>query len=83
MQLTRLSAVVVALGAAVANACPVCGTPSEQGQGAYLFMTGVMSLLPLLMLGGMVTWVVLRVRRADQQDAVEPDEVVPVEQRPS
>jgi hypothetical protein len=78
--MTRLSALVVLLAAAVASACPVCGLPSEQGQGAYIFMTGVMSLLPLFMLGGVVTWVVLRVRRADREEAAEL--TPPVEPRP-
>ncbi|MCC6338065.1 MAG: hypothetical protein IT380_29235 [Myxococcales bacterium] len=67
----RLALLSVVLFAGAAWACPVCGLPSEQGQGAYLFMTGIMSLLPLALLGGVVTWVVLRVKRAD---AESPDE---------
>ena len=78
--MARVFALVVVLAAAVASACPVCGTPTEQGQGAYIFMTGVMSLLPLALLGGVVTWVVLRVRRADREAAAEL--TPPVEPRP-
>lgn len=71
MRLSRLLVVVVALGAGAAWACPVCGLPSEQGQGAYIAMTAVMSLLPLALLGGAVAWVVLRVKRADEAEARE------------
>jgi hypothetical protein len=34
-------------------------------------MTGVMSLLPLALLGGVVAWVFFRVRRAERQQAAE------------
>lgn len=71
MRTSRLVAVVLALAAGAAWACPVCGLPSEQGQGAYIAMTAVMSLLPLALLGGAVAWVVLRVKRADEAEARE------------
>jgi len=77
--MARFFSVATALFAASAFACPVCGLPSEQGQGAYVVMTGVMSLLPLAMLGGVVTWVVLRVRKADQQE--QGDAPAPAERR--
>ncbi|MEW5743210.1 MAG: hypothetical protein AB1938_30120 [Myxococcota bacterium] len=68
MKLERLFLLTAALFAGAAWACPVCGTSQEQGQGAYVFMTAVMSLLPLALLGGVVAWVVVRVRRADHED---------------
>jgi uncharacterized membrane protein YcfT len=66
---SRSLALVVALISGAALACPVCGTPSEQGQGAYLFMTPIMSLLPLALVGGLVFWLVRRVRRAERDEA--------------
>lgn len=68
----RVLAVVAALFAGAALACPVCGVPLEQGQGAYLFMTPIMSLLPLALMGGVVFWIFRRVRNADRDEA-QPD----------
>jgi hypothetical protein len=84
MRISRFLAMLTTLAAGAAWACPVCGLPSEQGQGAYLFMTGIMSLLPLTLLGGVVVWVVLRVRRADREDTDEtaPLAAVPVASEP-
>lgn len=67
----RALVVAVALGAADALACPVCGQVSEQGQGAYLFMTGVMTVLPLAVLGSLVGWVVYRFRLEARRQADE------------
>jgi hypothetical protein len=54
--------------ATVANACPVCGVGPEKGQGTYIFMSGILSALPLLSIGGVVLWVALRVRAAAKAD---------------
>lgn len=69
---TRFLAVTAALFSGAALACPVCGVPLEQGQGAYLFMTPIMSLLPLALMGGVVFWIFRRVRNADRDEAAEP-----------
>lgn len=69
---SRFLAVVAALVSGAALACPVCGVPLEQGQGAYLFMTPIMSLLPLALMGGVVFWIFRRVRNADRDEAAEP-----------
>lgn len=69
---SRILAVVAALFSGAALACPVCGVPLEQGQGAYLFMTPIMSLLPLALMGGVVFWIFRRVRNADRDEAAEP-----------
>ncbi len=68
MGLSRVVAMAAALASSVALACPVCGVPTEQGEGAYILMTPIMSLLPLAMLGGVVGWVALRVRAADRDE---------------
>lgn len=70
---SRLLAVLAALSSSAALACPVCGVPTEQGQGAYLFMTPIMSLLPLALMGGVVFWIFRRVRNADRDEPVEPE----------
>jgi hypothetical protein len=68
----RLALLAVTLLAPVALACPVCGTAAtEQGQEAYKFMSIIMSVLPLLAIGGVVAWVASRVRAAEKADADE------------
>jgi len=74
---------VVALGAADALACPVCGQVSEQGQGAYLFMTGIMSLLPLALMGSLVGWVAYRVRLEARRQADEARTAAPESTEPT
>jgi hypothetical protein len=37
-------------------ACAVCGAGQEETQWAYLAMTGVVSLAPLAMIGGVCFW---------------------------
>ncbi len=58
----------VLLAPAAAWACPVCGRGAPESEGAYLFMSGVLSALPLLMAAGIGAWVVSRVRARDSAD---------------
>ena len=45
-------------------ACSVCGqAATEDSQLAYQVMSIIMSLLPLGLIGGVLGWVVMRVRR--------------------
>lgn len=74
MRMTYLVALASTLVAKAAWACPVCGLPLEQGQDAYILMTPIMSLLPLLLVGGVVGWVVVRARRADREEGHPADE---------
>jgi hypothetical protein len=69
----RLAALLLALAAPTALACPVCGLgASDQSQGAYIGMSIVISLVPLACIGGIVAWVALRIRahhRAEREHA--------------
>ena len=60
----------------VALACPVCFDPRDENRFAFLGTTIFLSLLPLGMVGAMVTWVRQRSRKLDQ------DEKTPVESTP-
>ncbi len=53
------------LVATAALACPTCGAETDT-KGTYQAMTMVMSLLPLLMMGGVVGFIAYRVRKADR-----------------
>jgi predicted cobalt transporter CbtA len=68
----RLSALAVVLLAPAVLACPVCGVAAnEQGQEAYKVMSLILSVLPLLAIGAVVTWVVGRVRAAEKTGRAE------------
>jgi hypothetical protein len=49
-------------------ACSVCGAGQEGTEWAYVAMTGVVSLLPLAMIGGVAFWLY---RASKQRDADE------------
>jgi hypothetical protein len=67
----RPLAALALLASHPAWACFVCGQVSEQGQGAYLWMTAIMSALPLVAMGSIGFWVVRRVLRHDRAMAAE------------
>lgn len=51
-------------------ACAVCGAGvDDAGSGAYLWMSVIISLLPLVMLGGILAWVVTTVQAAEKKNA--------------
>ena len=68
--LALAGAVVVLLAPELAEACPVCNaTKNEASRVAFLVTTGLLSLLPLMMLGGLLWWVRSVVRAAEQPEA--------------
>ena len=51
---------------ALVLACAVCGAgENDPSRGSYVFMSLIISVLPLLLLGGIVGYVVLKTRAAD------------------
>lgn len=55
------------LGPTVALACPVCGqAQNAEVEKTYIAMTIFMSLTPLALIIGLATFVVVRLRRAEQ-----------------
>ena len=68
----RALVAATALLAQAAAACPVCGLgATDQSQGAYIDMSIVISLVPLVSIGAIVTWVALRMRAARREEARE------------
>src|SRR5690606_24506101 len=51
-----------------ALACPVCGQGAPGTESAILVMSGILSLLPLLMAGGIIAWLVVRARAAARDE---------------
>ena len=62
----RISAALIFLGTlAVANqalACSVCAVANDEARHTYYFTTALLSLLPLMMIGGIIYTVVKKTR---------------------
>lgn len=54
---------------ALVLACSVCGAGQEGTEWAYLAMTGIVSLLPLAMIGGVALWLYRASKQRDAEDA--------------
>ncbi len=53
-------------------ACAVCGAGvDDPGSATWAWMSLVISVMPVLMLGGILTWVVLTVRAAERKQLEE------------
>jgi hypothetical protein len=50
-------------------ACAVCGAGQEDTEWAYLAMTGVVSLSPLAMIGGIAFWLFRASKARDAEEA--------------
>jgi hypothetical protein len=62
-------ALAFALCSSTALACPTC-SPNQGGpdQAAFIWMTVMMCLAPLVAIGGVVLWVRSEVRKAAEQE---------------
>ena len=66
------SAAFIALGSlpGAAHACPVCFSAKDEAQRQAFFDTTIfLTLLPLVMIGGFIYWVVRRVRRLEAEQS--------------
>jgi hypothetical protein len=75
----RLGFLATLLSGFASYACAVCGANGQQGQGAYVTMTWVMSFTPLIAMGSIVFYIFWRVRK---HNAAEPPPAVPPTQQP-
>lgn len=56
---------------ALVLACAVCGAgENDPSRGAYVWMSIIVSLIPLLLLGGIVGYVVMKTRAAESEEKV-------------
>lgn len=67
--LRPLAAVTALLASRGAWACAVCGQAAPENQWAYLVMTGILSVLPLVLMTGVAVWVGLRMHAAARDQA--------------
>ncbi len=62
-----LAALLLAPG--LAHACAVCFSASDEYREAFTFTTALLSLLPLLLIGSVIGWLIFRVRLVSRADA--------------
>ncbi len=63
----------------LASACAVCtGGQTEEVQYAFIWTTGFMSLMPLILVGGLVWYLRRRVRELAEKQAQREPEPVPI-----
>lgn len=68
----RALSLLLALLASPALACAVCGAGDEPSRGTYVWMSVIISLLPLAMLGGILAFVVISSRAAAREAKAAP-----------
>lgn len=75
MSLARALSVAAALGIAcladVARACPSCASPLEENRQAFVDTTIFLTVVPLMMIGGLIWWIRRKVRERDEQPPIE------------
>jgi hypothetical protein len=70
--MNRLLALGLALAPGLVLACPVCGQGREGSGTALLVMSIIMTMLPLVLIGSVVLWISLRVKKAEREAALPP-----------
>ena len=61
---------VVLLAPNVAWACPLCIAAREESRIAFIVTTGILTFLPLMMIGGVIWWIRKRYQAAER-DPIE------------
>ena len=67
--LAALGVLAVVLFPDGALACPGCIAGTEENRVAFLVTTGLLSFLPLMMIGGVIYWLRKRARRLEEEAA--------------
>ena len=67
MRAVVASAVVLMLlwAPRLAEACSVCGAADDKSKNTFIFTTAFLTFLPLTIAGGLIFWVVRRVKRLE------------------
>lgn len=69
-RLIRFSGAWVAVGVAsaadLAHACPSCASPLEENRQAFVDTTIFLTVVPLMLIGGLIWWIRRKVRQMEQ-----------------
>lgn len=68
--IATLTLLVLVAAPRLAEACSVCGAVDDKTKDTFIFTTAFLTFLPLTIIGGVVFWLVRRVRALD--DDLEP-----------
>lgn len=66
-----MAALVLLMTTAPAWACPVCFSANKKSRAAFIFTTGLLSVMPWAMIGGGVFWYQRRLREHDADTAAD------------
>lgn len=59
-------ALVVASAADLARACPSCASPLEENRQAFVDTTIFLTVVPLMLIGGMIWWIRRKAREMEE-----------------
>lgn len=80
MRLIRASTAWVAVGftsvADLAYACPSCASPLEENRQAFVDTTIFLTVVPLMMIGGLIWWIRRKVRQMEQTPEIQVPETL-------
>lgn len=68
---TFIGAAVALCAASWARACPSCASPLEENRQAFVDTTIFLTVVPLMMIGGMVWWIRRKAQRMEQAPEIE------------
>ena len=60
----------------LASACPSCASPLEENRQAFVDTTIFLTVVPLVMIGGLIWWLRKKVRERDEQPEIQVPETV-------
>lgn len=73
LKLASVTVVLLGLAPGLAQACAVCSAGrNEENQLAFIITTAFMSVLPLLLIGGLIFWLRGRFRALDEERSALP-----------
>ena len=71
-----MAAVCLAWAADSALACPSCASPLEENRQAFVDTTIFLTVVPLMMIGGLIWWIHRRARQMEQPPEIQVPETL-------
>jgi hypothetical protein len=71
-----LGAVGLAWAADLARACPSCASPLEENRQAFVDTTIFLTVVPLMMIGGLIWWIHRRARQMEEAPEIQVPETL-------
>ena len=71
-----LAVAAMASAADWAHACPSCASPLEENRQAFVDTTIFLTVLPLMMIGGLIWWIRRKAREMEERPEIEVPETL-------